>query len=54
MTKMQKNELYDELSRILTDYEIPEEGQDPVTEYDLYELLVKIQNNWEELTGEDE
>ena len=52
MTKMQKNELYDELSRVLTDYETGENGV--IDESDLYEMLVKVQNNWEELTGEDE
>ena len=42
--------IYDELGKLLTDYEHPEE----VVDYDnieweseLYEMLVKIQNNWE-------
>lgn len=51
---MEKNAFYDNMCALLTNYEMPEEGQDPVTEYDLYEKLVEIQNNWEELTGDDE
>lgn len=54
MTRMQKNELYDELSRVLTDYETQDEEGFVVDEEDLYKMLVKIQNNWEELTGDDE
>lgn len=49
MTRMQKNDIYDELSHVLTDYEEDNAGAD-----DLYEMLVKIQNNWEELTGDDD
>ena len=40
----EKAKMYDELSRLLTEYE---EGNDMITEIDLYEMLVKIQNNWE-------
>lgn len=40
----QREELYDEMCRLLTDYE---NGSDMATEYELYEMLVKIQNNWE-------
>lgn len=54
MTKMQKNELYDEMCHILTDYENEGDATLPVSKEDLYNMLVKIQNNWEELTGEDE
>ena len=54
MTRMKKNELYDELSKVLTDYETQDENGIVVDEKDLYEMLVKIQNNWEELTGDDE
>jgi hypothetical protein len=39
-----KESIYDEMCRLLTDYE---NGSDMVTEYDFYEMLVKIQNNWE-------
>ena len=49
MTTMEKKAFYDRLCALLTDYEMPEEGQDPVTEDDLYEKLVEIQNAWDEL-----
>jgi hypothetical protein len=39
-----KESIYDEMCRLLTDYE---NGSDMVTEYELYNMLVKIQNNWE-------
>lgn len=38
----EKNEIYDELSRVLTDYE---EGNADAG--DLYLMLVKVQINWE-------
>jgi len=38
----EKQQLYDELSRILTEYE-----EDKIGEKDLYKILVKIQTNWE-------
>ena len=40
--KETKATIYDELSAILTDYE---EGN--ATEADIYDMLVKIQNNWD-------
>ena len=42
----EKEEIYYQLCRTLTDYE---EGG--ATEKDLYSLLVLIQNRWEEITG---
>jgi hypothetical protein len=51
MTRMDKNQVYDELCNLLTDFE---QMKETVCEEDLYDMLVKIQNNWEELTGEDE
>lgn len=39
-----KESIYDEMCRLLTNYE---NGSDMVTEYELYDMLVKIQNNWE-------
>ena len=53
---MDKNAIYDEMCGLLTDYEgmNGQDRADEVTADDLYEMLVKIQNNWEELTGEDE
>lgn len=41
-----REEIYDEMCRVLTNYENAEDG-DKFTEYELYEMLVKIQNNWE-------
>lgn len=43
---MKKEDIYNELSRILTDYEDCNTDA-KVTEEDLYEMLVKIQNSWE-------
>lgn len=54
MNALEKEALYDRLCRLLTDYEMPEEGQDPVTEDDLYEMLVEIENSWNELVSEEE
>ena len=39
-----KEQIYDEMCRLLTDYE---GGSDMVTEYELYDMLVKIQRHWE-------
>lgn len=49
MTRMDKNTVYDEMCHVLTDYE-----EHRASGADLYDMLVKVQNNWEELTGEDE
>lgn len=51
MNKSQKDAIYDEMCWLLTDYET---GEKDVNSADLYEMLVKIQNNWEELTGDEE
>ena len=40
----EKQKIYDEMCRILTEYE---NGSDMITEHELYDMLVKIQNNWE-------
>lgn len=40
----EKQKIYDEMCRVITEYE---EGNDMVTEWTLYDMLVKIQNNWE-------
>lgn len=55
MNKLQKNAIYDEMCYLLTDYEtqINEGICDGVNEGDLYSMLVKIQNNWEELTNDE-
>lgn len=39
-----KEEIYDEMCSLLTNYE---NDNDMVTEHELYDMLVKIQNNWE-------
>ena len=56
MTRMQKNDLYDEVCHLLTDYEMyGEDGHDysPCVE-DFYQVLIRVANNWEELTGDDD
>ena len=44
----EKQKIYDELSRVLTDYE-----EKLADENDLYNMLVKIQNNWEEIIAKE-
>ena len=39
-----KQSIYDEMCRLLTEYE---EGSDMVNQGELYDMLVKIQNTWE-------
>lgn len=39
-----KQFIYDEICTMLTEYE---DGNDMITELTFYEMLVKIQNNWE-------
>ena len=46
-----KKEIYDELCRVLTDYENMEED---TTEEDLYNMLCKIQNSWEDIITVEE
>lgn len=47
-----KEEIYDEMCSLLTNYE---NDNGMVTEIDLYEMLVKIQNNWETvITAQEE
>lgn len=56
MTRMDKNHIYDMLCKTLTDYEEqfePIKDVDWSWEQELYMMLVEIQNNWEEITGED-
>ena len=46
----EKNEIYDMICRVLTDYE---EGN--ANAEDLYNVLVKVQNRWEDvITAQDE
>lgn len=46
-------ELYDKICRVLTDYE----NDESLTVYekiqDMYEVLVEVQNKWEELTAKE-
>ena len=42
---MNKNEIYDKLSMLLADYE---EDNNSVSKTDFYNMLVLIQNNWED------
>ena len=41
-----REEIYDKMCRLLTDYE---NGSDMVTEYELYDMLVEIQRRWEDV-----
>jgi len=60
MNKMEKDQIQDQLSKVLTNYENCEycgqedheepQGCDCVD--NLYDMLVKIQNNWGELTND--
>lgn len=57
MTRKAKNNLYDQLSELLTTFENPEEVEnyyDIDWQLELYDMLVKIQKAWGELTGDDE
>lgn len=42
-----KKSIYDELCEILTEYENPDYDNNHVGEAELYQMLIKIQNNWE-------
>lgn len=46
--KFERKELYDEISEVLTNWEMQEMVDD-----DLYNMLVKIQNKWEEVIAVD-
>lgn len=56
MTRMDKEAIYDEMCGLLTDYEgmNGEERKEEVGAEELYYMLVKIQNNWEQLTGDED
>jgi hypothetical protein len=56
MKKFEKDKIYNELCKTLTEYEEqfePIKDVDWSWEQELYMMLVEIQNNWEEITGED-
>lgn len=48
-----KKDIYDHICNLLTEYENPDDYHDPVTENDLYHMLVEIVNNWDYLMSED-
>ena len=54
MTRLDKNALYDELCNVLTEYESDDDLSATYCMEMCYDMLVKIQNNWEELIGEDD
>ena len=57
MNRMEKNEIYDEACKLLTDYEHSQDnGEDDTlaTPEDLYSQLVVITTYWEELTGDED
>jgi hypothetical protein len=49
---MSRKRLYDEMCRVLTDYEDPATEEERTTEKDLYDMLSKIAGEWEYITGE--
>ena len=52
-----KRDIYEELTALLTHYEHPEDVEDYDDiewEAELYEMLVKIQNRWEDTITADE
>lgn len=54
LVNREREAIYDEISRTLTSYELSEKDDRPTVE-DLYLLLVKIQNRWEDtITAEVE
>lgn len=50
---MEREDIYNEIVRTLTNYEIPEDEEHRTTEKDLYLLLVRIQNRWEDTITAD-
>lgn len=48
MVFIEREDIYNEIVKTLTNYEIPEDEERRTTEEDLYLLLVKIQNRWED------
>ena len=47
-TQETKQTIYDEMCRVLTDYETPNSEEERTTADDLYRMLVKIQTRWED------
>ena len=49
MIFIEREDIYNGIVKTLTNYEIPEDEEYRTTEEDLYLLLVKIQNRWEDV-----
>ena len=49
MIFIEREDIYNEIVKTLTNYEIPEDEEYRTTEEDLYLLLVKIENRWEDV-----
>ena len=49
--KIERNRIYDEMCSLLTRYESKDEldEEDHVNEYELYDMLVEIASNWEDI-----
>lgn len=54
MDVMAKKALYDEMCRLLTDFENQDDSNCDIVADDLYNFLVKLQNNWDELIVSEE
>jgi hypothetical protein len=50
---MSHKQLYDELCALLTDYEGNGSDIKPTAE-DFYDFLVRLQNNWDSLTSDED
>lgn len=48
-----KRDLYDELSRVITNYEVPESEEERTTTEEMYAMLVKIQSRWDDIIASD-
>jgi len=50
-----KDEMYDKISKLLTDFENQEDPADPKVnwESEFYYLLAEIQNNWDDMVWSD-
>ena len=48
----ERNSIYDELCRVLTDYEGNGDDEYVPNPESLYDMLVKIQNNWDDITSD--
>lgn len=51
IANVKKQDIYDNLCRVLTDYEGNGEPENEGNAQILYNMLVEIQNNWENIVG---